>query len=50
MPTFEEIKNIRTIHFQISSTDQAIQTAVNTEIANLRAKFPNWTFTAKFGK
>ncbi|XYH97112.1 hypothetical protein ACMHYB_56640 [Sorangium sp. So ce1128] len=50
VPTLAEVKSIHAINFRINSIDQAIQTTVNTEIANLRAMLPGWTFTAEFGK
>jgi hypothetical protein len=49
VPSLAEIAGIRTIHFRISSTDQAVQAAVNAELANLRTRFPGWTFTVQFG-
>jgi RHS repeat-associated protein len=49
VPTLAEIRSIRAIHFRIYSAESAIQAAVNAELANLRALFPGWTFTAQFG-
>jgi len=49
VPGLAEIQGLRTIHFKIDGNTPALRAAVFAELANLRAKFPDWTFTAEFG-
>jgi hypothetical protein len=48
-PSLDEIKAMRHLEFRIESTAPEIQRAVQTQIDRLKAKYPDWTFTAKFG-
>jgi len=49
-PDIATIRKIRRLEFQILETDIEIQKAVNSEILRLKKEFPDWEFTAKFGK
>ncbi|WP_295212153.1 hypothetical protein [uncultured Chryseobacterium sp.] len=49
-PDIAVIRDIRKLEFQILETDIEIQKAVHSEMQRLKKEFPDWEFTAKFGK
>lgn len=49
VPALHEIKGIRKIEFRIDGDTPALRLAVETQLAALRAKYPGWTFQARFG-
>ena len=50
VPSLAEIQGIRSLEFEIKSTDRGLQSAVELQIQRLQARYPNWTFTVKHGK
>lgn len=50
VPSISEVKNMNSLEFRIENATPEVEKAVKTEISNLSAKYPDWTFTAKFGK
>ena len=50
VPTLNDLQTIKNYQFQIDSVDPALQAEVNKQVQALNAKFPNLTFSAKFGK
>lgn len=49
-PNIHKIRDIRKLEFHIDEKDASLQEAVFNEITRLKNNFPNWEFTAKFGK
>jgi RHS repeat-associated protein len=49
VPSLDEIKDIKKLHFRIESDDPAVQRAVQREMEQLKADYPDWDFTAEFG-
>ena len=49
VPGLSEIQGIKKIHFEIEGSSPALKAAVAVELANLKAAFPNWAFSAEFG-
>ncbi|MFY1045385.1 hypothetical protein [Chryseobacterium sp. GP-SGM7] len=49
-PNIEIIRDIRKLQFHVLETDIGVQNAVHNEILRLKKEFPDWEFTAKFGK
>ena len=49
-PDITTIRDIRKLQFHVLETDIEIQKAVHNEMQKLKKEFPNWEFTAKFGK
>ena len=50
VPALEKIKDFRNLHFVIDSKNFNIARAVADELANLKKQYPDWHFTADFGK
>jgi len=49
VPTLAELKGIKHVHFVIDAKTPAVKAAVVAALADLRAAYPGWTFTAEFG-
>jgi hypothetical protein len=50
VPSFEEIKDFKNIHFEIDADTPQLRNAVNYEMSVLKSEFPDWNFSATFGK
>ncbi|MBO0940098.1 hypothetical protein J2I47_26380, partial [Fibrella sp. HMF5335] len=50
IPSLGEIKDFKNLHFVIDSKDSSIASAVADQLANLKKQYPDWNFTAEFGK
>ena len=50
VPSIDEIKDYRKIHFEIDSTDPKVKKAVDEAISELKKQHPDWEFSANFGK
>ncbi len=50
IPSLEEIKSIRKLEFRIEGDSLELRKAVGKELQSLSQKYPDWKFTAEFGK
>jgi hypothetical protein len=50
VPTLAEIQEMKALEFRIQSAAPEVRAAVDVQLQNLRAKYPEWTFGAKYGK
>lgn len=49
VPELSRLQQIRRLHFKLDGDSHALRAAVHAELAALRGKFPDWTFTVEFG-
>lgn len=49
VPSIEDIRNFRRLHFRIEADTPEVQQAVEKELQNLTTTYPNWDFTAQYG-
>lgn len=49
VPSLGDLKEIRSIHFKINSSDERVLKAVNKYIKELKHDFPDWNFSVTFG-
>lgn len=49
VPSIEDIRNFRRLHFRIEADTPEVQKAVEKELQNLTTTYPNWDFTAQYG-
>ncbi|MDI9312537.1 MAG: hypothetical protein QM535_20165 [Limnohabitans sp.] len=49
-PKIDKIRNIRKLEFFVEENHIDLKNAVFNEIQQLEKEFPNWKFSAKFGK
>lgn len=50
IPTLEDIKDIKSLEFRVDSDTSELRKAVEKSIEDLSQKYPDWKFTATFGK
>ena len=50
IPDISNIRDVRKLQFHILETDIELQNAVHNEIQRLKKEFPDWEFSARFGK
>ncbi len=50
LPDISNIRDIRKLEFHVLETDIEVQKVVQNEILRLKKEFPDWEFSAKFGK
>jgi hypothetical protein len=50
IPSLQEIKSFRKLEFRIEGDTTILRKAVEKELKELSRKYPNWEFTAEFGK
>jgi hypothetical protein len=48
-PSVKELQTVRKYEFAIDADTPALRIEVETQLANLRKQFPDWTFTARYG-
>jgi hypothetical protein len=49
VPAIEQIRGFRRLQFRVDADTPAVRRAVDTEIQNLKIKYPAWDFTAQYG-
>ena len=50
VPAINQIRGFRRLHFRIEADTPEVRKAVDTEIRNLSKQYPDWDFTAQYGK
>lgn len=48
VPTIDEIRDFRKLHFKMDADTPELRAAVDTQLANLKNDFPDWSFSADF--
>ena len=49
VPSLGQIKGIKDLKFRIDSKAPDVQSATEVQLQRLRAKYPDWTFSAEYG-
>jgi hypothetical protein len=49
VPSLGEIKDYKTLHFRLDSSEPSLIQAVEQQLTNLKNKYPLWEFTAQYG-
>jgi hypothetical protein len=50
VPTIQEVQQVRKYEFSIKADTPALRVQVERQLTRLRADYPDWSFSAKFGK
>lgn len=50
IPTLDEIKDVRSFNFRMNADTPELRAAVQKTIEKLKEEFPDYNFTAEFGK
>ncbi len=49
IPSLAQVLSLRRLVFRIESSDPAVRVAVDAQVTRLRARYPAWSFGAKYG-